>query len=376
MPNFFSERVGGVEVQTYLLATYLSKFGWRVDFISETKNKKKINSRESIDGITVHWIEKKDHFSFWRDDIARLLKHIKPQFIYQRGRSRFTASPIPVKTARQLKAVLIYHCAEDNDFIRHFNVAQVRQSSKNWLKKVILGLEASLSDFFFHATINASAIIIAQTEAQQIRFKNQFNKDATVIRSAHELPHEPIQKSEPPMVFWIANTGRRKQPEKFIELAKLLSDTPYRFVIAGPIPDQEYAEELLSQIRSTPNMEYAGPLSWEESNKYFAKATFFVNTTLPGREGFPNTYIQAWMRGTPVLTLHCDPDGLIEKHKIGYHGPTVESLAVWLREHFNQSDILGSMQQRAIEYSIQNHDIQKTSTVLDGLLIQKLKKIE
>lgn len=372
MPNFFSERVGGVEVQTYLLATYLSKFGWRVDFISETKNKHKINSRESIDGITVHWIGKKDHFSFWRDDIARLLKQIRPQFIYQRGRSRFTASPIPVKTARQLKAVLIYHCAEDNDFIRHFNVAQVRQSSKNCLKKVILGLEASLSDFFFHATINASAIIIAQTEAQQIRFKNQFSKDATVIRSAHELPHEPIQKSEPPMVFWIANTGRRKQPEKFIELANLLSDTPYRFVMAGPIPDQEYAEELLTQIRSTPNMEYAGPLSWDESNKFFAKATFFVNTTLPGREGFPNTYIQAWMRGTPVLTLHCDPDDLIEKHGLGKQLPSIESLAQWMRSQLSRPEKIHTMQRPVIRYSHENHDIKNSVVRLNEILLKKI----
>lgn len=371
MPTFFSERVGGVEIQTYLLATHLSKLEWKVDFVSETYDVRKIGRSEIFDGVTIHWVSKKNHFSFWRRDIQKLVLLIKPDYIYQRGRSRFTSSPIAINVAKKLKAKLIYHCAEDNDFNRSFNFEQVHQSTKSFFKKIILGFEALLSDYYFYQTIKKSHLIIAQTESQKLQFLRFFNKDATVIRSAHELPNEVIQKSEPPMIFWIANTGRRKQPEKFIELAKSLLDTPYRFVMAGPIPDRGYAEELLNQIRSTPNLEYAGPLSWEESNNFFAKATFFVNTTLLGREGFPNTYIQAWMRGTPVLTLHCDPDGLIEKHEIGYKAESLHSLAVWLRAQLDAPEKILLMRARAIKYGCEHHDIQKSSTVFSDHLQKK-----
>ncbi|MCK6542683.1 glycosyltransferase [bacterium] len=368
MPTFFSERVGGVEIQTYLLATHLSKLGWKVDFVSETYDVSKIGSSEIFDGVTIHWVSKKNHFSFWRRDIQKLVRLIKPDYIYQRGRSRFTSSPIGIKATKKLKAKLIYHCAEDNDFVRNFNFRQVHQSEKPLFKKIILGFEALLSDYYFHRTIQQSHLIIAQTESQKLQFKCFFNKDATIIRSAHELPSETREKSNPPMIFWIANTGKRKQPEKFIELAMLLKDTPYRFVMAGPIPDKTYEKEIMKMLSETPNIEYVGPISWDESNRYFAMATYFVNTTLAGREGFPNTYIQAWMRGTAVLTLHCDPDGLIEKHEIGYKTESLQSLAVWLRAQLDAPEKILLMRARAIKYGCEHHDIQKSSTIFSDLL--------
>jgi hypothetical protein len=42
------------------------------------------------------------------------------------------------------------------------------------------------------------------------------------------------------------------------------------------------------------NLEYVGPVSLEEVNVWLARSSIFVNTSLP-RQGFPNTFIQAWL---------------------------------------------------------------------------------
>ncbi|KAB2878367.1 glycosyltransferase family 4 protein [bacterium] len=374
MPHFFSERVGGVEIQTYLIAKHLAKRTWDVHFIAQTLFPEKIGSVTVLDGIHVHWIKKRTLFSFFRQDISRLLKSINPALIYQRGRSFFTSSPAGYRFAQRYRKSLIYHCAENNDLVMSFSRQEVIQSKKNILKKTILYIHAFLSDYFFNSTMEKSNLVIAQTHEQTSRLKEKRNIAAHVIPSSHEIPPADIQKDAPPIVFWIAHAGRRKRLELFVELAKQLQGRPIQFLFAGTIPHEQYKNEIFSQTKELSNIQYIGPLTWIESNRMFAKASVFVNTTLPDREGFPNTYIQAWLHETPVVSLNYDPDGIIEKNGLGFHSRSFDQLVVDVLQLIENEELRRKMGVKARAYAMENHDIEKSADVMNDLLMKLLSR--
>ena len=78
MPAFFAERVGGVEVQTYLIAKHLSRRSWDVHFIAETQDPSKAGTCEPYEGIHVHWIRRRSLLSFYRRDLVATLRAISP----------------------------------------------------------------------------------------------------------------------------------------------------------------------------------------------------------------------------------------------------------------------------------------------------------
>jgi hypothetical protein len=46
-------------------------------------------------------------------------------------------------------------------------------------------------------------------------------------------------------------------------------------------------------------------------------------------EGFSNTFIEAWLRGVPVVSLTEDPDGLIRNRGLGAASGTLDQPAAW-----------------------------------------------
>ena len=92
-----------------------------------------------------------------------------------------------------------------------------------------------------------------------------------------------------------------------------------RFVMIGADAtgggERPWAQALLERARSLPNLEYLGARSQAQVNQLLARAHVFVNTSR--YEGFPNTFIQAWMREVPVVSLHVDPDRLLETQQVG-----------------------------------------------------------
>lgn len=172
-------------------------------------------------------------------------------------------------------------------------------------------------------------VVLVQSASQQTAMLTHYGRHATMVRSLVEYPHAgagPIAKDID--VLWVANLRRLKRPDRFLELARSLPG--YRFHMAGgPVPGEEsYFAEMQSLATSVPNVTFHGKVPYMEIGRLFDRARIVSNTS--EIEGFPNTFVQAWVRGVPVVTMF-DPDNLVARNALGSAHATVVDMVSGVR---------------------------------------------
>jgi glycosyltransferase involved in cell wall biosynthesis len=81
-----------------------------------------------------------------------------------------------------------------------------------------------------------------------------------------------------------------------------------------------------------------------------SRAALFLSTS--ELEGLPNTFLQSWGAGVPVVSLKLDPGGLIARHAAGVVAPNVDDCAqtvARLLEDRALNDELGRNGRRYVE---------------------------
>lgn len=115
----------------------------------------------------------------------------------------------------------------------------------------------------------------------------------------------------------------------------------------------DWQRSLENEINEIENLVYLGARPIEKINSILAEAHIFVNTSL--YEGFANTFIQAWMRKVPVVSLNCNPDGVFERHKIGFFSGTYEKMLERVVELVRKPALRDAMGERAQAYAFEKH---------------------
>jgi len=236
--------------------------------------------------------------------LYRTLAELAPDVIYQRVGCGYTG--IAAHFAQRHGTKLVWHVSSDTDVTPEKSL-----DGRNPIRRF---LEKRCVEY----GIRRASCIVTQTQHQaRLLEMNYRRKPDAIIPNFHPEPSEPLDKSGPLTVAWVSSLKPFKQPEAFLELADSLRDrADVRFVMIGPWQGEaSWVESVRPRIESTPNLEYLGARTQEEVNALLARAHVFVNTSL--YEGFPNTFIQAWMREVVVCSLHVDPDGLLERAGLG-----------------------------------------------------------
>ena len=209
--------------------------------------------------------------------------------------------------------------------------------------------------------------IVVQTHDQGRMLAQNYGRRAdAVIPNFHPDAPERPDKSGPLTVVWVANLKLWKRPDAFVRLAQALRDlSGVRFLMLGEAPpaDSKWAMELMRSIAATPNLEFLGRRSAAEVNGYLARASVFVNTSV--HEGFPNTFVQAWLRDAVVVSLDVNPDQVLDTERVGIHAGTEAGLEKAVRYLLTDPAARADYAERARAYAQSTHSVTNISKLTE-----------
>lgn len=158
--------------------------------------------------------------------------------------------------------------------------------------------------------------VLSQHSAQQSALSKNYGvaslvADMLVDPPAHEL--ELLDRDI--SVLWVSNLRKLKRPDLALELARRLQHRKIHMVGGVQPGHQALFESIQLEAASLNNLAFHGRVPYHDVGGFYDRARVFVNTS--DTEGFPNTYLQSWRRGVPVVSFF-DPDGLIRREGLGY----------------------------------------------------------
>jgi glycosyltransferase involved in cell wall biosynthesis len=206
--------------------------------------------------------------------------------------------------------------------------------------------------------------ILVQHTGQFSALAPRWRPKAYIVPSiAGEMAAVKLHSERANYVAWVAMLRQPKRPDVLLEIAG--KAPAVRFVVCGgPTPFASppgYSEWIVEAMQAQPNIEFLGKVAPQKTQQIIADAAMLLSTS--DAEGFPNTFLEAWSSGTPVISLKLDPDHLIERHALGTVPGTVECATadiVALMGSPQRRDEIGA---RARQYVAETHSAAAVAVV-------------
>ena len=267
--------------------------------------------------------------------IYRRLRQLSPDVIYKRGINYITA--IGIYYGKRNGCLSVLHIASQRDL----DVSLWEDKEKYPIRQLLYSRIAE------YAIRNADRVV-CQSEDQRVLLERNFARQCDLVSpNIHPIPKATSRsKTDPLNVLWIGNIKPLKKPEKFLELANEFADQPQvRFVMIGREGLGVHFKNFIAKLNESKNVDYLGEVPVDEVNNSIWKCQILVNTS--DYEGFPNTFIQAWMREVPVVSLNVDPDGLLANHHLGFHSGSLHQLKLDVSTLLGNQNMRNEIGQRA-----------------------------
>jgi glycosyltransferase involved in cell wall biosynthesis len=247
------------------------------------------------------------------------------------------------------------------------NDPSVEPQKASWLEP-----HRKLERLFLNFGVRNATLVLAQTEYQRSRLAETFpDVRVQVLPNFHPSPPDCGRNGAVvKQVAWIANFKPLKNPGAFVRLARRFAHrTDVRFVMVGGAAEGDWAKQQLADIAATPNVDYRGAMSQSAVNDLLEHTDLLVNTS--DHEGFSNTFIQAWMRRVPVVSLRVDPDRLLSRGGLGAVAGDEEKLYEHVASLLGDPDRCAAIGARARRYALENHAESNIETLARLLRLQR-----
>jgi len=195
--------------------------------------------------------------------------------------------------------------------------------------------------------------VLSQHGTQQAALCHNYGVHSAVADMFVESPERDVELARRDMpVLWVSNLRGIKRPDRVVDLARRLCDTQIHMVGGAAPGAQALYEQTRLQASDVPNLEFHGGVSYHEVGGFFDRARVFINTS--DVEGFPNSYLQAWRRGIPVVSFF-DPDDIIQRQGLGYAVSSMEQMASAVERMLSDDVEWAALSARCRSYMEEHH---------------------
>ena len=335
--------IGGAELQMTILAKELAKRLYDVSFVTFQKTRTSFRLFENIK-IYVPFDYKTSGYTYllpWNIyKLLKILEIIDADIYIQKGKSPLISM---ISFYSKLKNKSFIHLlSSDNSASSDLNIKTIKN-----LKNIIYRYGVKYCDY-----------VICQTNHQKELLNNTIGKMGRVIKNMCIINQKENvrNKTNNLKVIWVGRLSKAKKPDLFLLLAKNIPD--FRFWMIGAISSSEelnYYREIKESAKMIKNLDFIGFVPHNKIFGYYEKSYLLINTS--PNEGFPNTFLEAWSCGIPVVSLNFDPDEIICKYKLGFHSMTFDDLVKDIRLLLNNEELRITMGINAKNYVLREHNI-------------------
>ncbi len=357
LPSYYEEMIGGSEYQSYLFAKEAKQRGHKVHYLFTSRR----SDYENPLGIDLHPIDRlriRRTFGstrfLYRRRLLRILDEIRPDVVYCRNDTSWVGiAALYAKKHKDCKSIL---------HIPHVRAIIPRPLYTLWRRPFDI-----LEKYWLEYGVRNVTTIVAHAHSQASLLQDNYGRSSETILKMQPEPTEAISKTGPLTVIWVANLKPPKRPELFVDLARALqNESNARLIMIGKAAQSRYVTKIRDQVAQCPNIEFLGEQPIGEVNRLLAESHILVNTCLP--EGLPNTFVQAWMREVPVVSMDWDPDDILKNHRLRLLSGSFDNMVKDVLDLLTDDLRRERMGKRAREYALEHHSASKNMNKLMDLV--------
>lgn len=330
-------RTGGESVQHTLLARAFADRGWQVSMISQDMGQE---DGVVIDGIQVWKTYKKTaglpYLRFFLPrltSIWRSLRNADADVYFQSCAGLMTGVVARFVARRNRK--MVFRVAHDTDCMPGQQLINLERDRR-----------------IYDYGLRRADLISVQSNIQKSALDENYRLPSVVVDMVAEIPEDSEESVRDIDVLWVNNFRAFKRPELVLDIAKNLPGVSFA-MIGGPMKGfEDLYEKVKDAASSIDNLQFVGAVPYSEVNSYFSRAKLFLNTS--DSEGFPNSFLQAWVRRVPVVSFF-DPDGFIAGKGLGISVKTQDDFEEALSKLLEQSEERLRIGERARQFVIDGY---------------------